>query len=200
MGVPIHSQLMPTVNCAVKLLTKNIKRCGQKTLAKGVNEIFYIGMKDGQQIAFTLDSTNDTIITGMAMGTGQKLFAYEGNNFSNDPSVGFNKSDNGITLPQQLVFSLYSNSPATKKEIQALLTRKDLVIIYNRVSGDYEVMGANTGMSVSNFVYRPNDDNKGAFVITLAAPDEDQLPKTFIHTTSNVEDTATFLGTMVAPD
>lgn len=186
--------------CDAKNIKKNLKRCGQKALAKGVNELIYVGMKDAQSIAFTFDADNTTILTAIAMASGQKLFAYEGKNYSNDPSVGFNRTDFDLTLPQTLVIILFSNSPVTKLELEALFTRKDLVFIYERVAGDFEAMGVNTGMQVTNFVYRPNDDNKGAFVVTLTAADEVELPKTVRHTTSSLDDTRSYLAGLVLAD
>ncbi|MVM34227.1 hypothetical protein GO755_29625 [Spirosoma sp. HMF4905] len=186
--------------CDAKKIKQNLKRCGQKALAKGVNELIYIGMRDEQSIAFTFDSTNTTILTAIAMGTSQKLFAYEGKNYSNDPSVGFNRTDFDLTLPQTMVIVLFSNSPATKLEMEALFTRKDLVLIYERVSGDFEAMGVGAGMQVTNFVYRPNDDNKGAFVVTLTGADEVDLPKTVRHVTSGTDDTRVYLAGLVAAD
>lgn len=188
--------------CAPRRIKKNIKRCGEKTLAKGVDEIIYLGMKDAQAIAFTYDADNSTICTGIALGTGEKLYAYEGKNYSNDPSVSLNITDFDLTLPQQLVILLFSNSPSTKLEIESLLTRKDLIAIYKRVGADYEGMGFNTGMKVTAFTYRPNEDNKGAFMITLTAADEDSLPKTIRHTATQggLDDTATYLATLVTAD
>lgn len=188
--------------CDEKKIKKNIKRCGQKALAKGVEEIIYLGMRVAQEIAFTLDTTNSTILTSIALKTGEKLFAYEGKNYSNDASVSMAISDYDTTLPQQLIILLFSNSPATKQEMEALFTRKDLVAITQRVSGDYEVYGVETGMRVTAFTYQPNSDNKGAFVVTLTAADEISLPKTLIHTTTpgGVVDTPTFLAGLVAAD
>lgn len=188
--------------CAVKRIKKNIKRCGEKTLAKGVNEIIYMGMKDAQSIAFTYDADNSTICTGIAMGVGEKMYAYEGKNYSNDPSVTMTESEFDTKLPHQLVIKLFSNSPATKLEIESLLTRKDLITIYERVAGDFEGMGFNTGMKVTAFSYQPNSDDKGAFNVTLTAADEDQLPKTIRHLTSpgGLDDTRTFLTGLVTLD
>ncbi|GAB2549892.1 hypothetical protein [Spirosoma aerophilum] len=188
-------------SCALKQIKKNIKRCGEKSLAKGVDEIVYLGMITAQAIAFTYDATNELLCTGIAMADGEKLFAYEGKNYSNDPSVSMNKTDYDLTLPQQIIITLFSNSAATKAEIMALLTRKDLIVIYKRVQGDFEGMGFHTGMLVTAFTYRPNDDNKGAFLITLSAPDEELLPVTVKHTTAgNLDDTTSYLAGLVTPD
>lgn len=187
--------------CDVKKIKKNLKRCGEKALAKGTEEMIYLGMKSAQKIAFTFDAALTTLITAIAMAVGEKLYAYEGNNYSNDPSSNMVVTDYDRTFPQQMVILLFSNSPATKAEIEALVTRKDLILIYKRVSGDYEVMGVNTGMKVTNVVYRPNDDNKGAFVITFEAPDETELIKTLRHTAvGGGEDTETYLAGLVAAD
>jgi len=177
-----------------------LNRCGEKALAKGVDETILLAMKDAQAIAFTYDSTNPAIITGIALGTGEKFYAYQGVNYSNDASVGFAKSDFDITLPQTVTFKIFSNSAATKKEIEALLTRKDLIVIMKRVAGDYELFGAETGMTVSNFVYQPNSDDKGAFTVTLSAEAETSLPKTVKHVTSSLDDTVSFLAGLTTID
>ncbi|GAB3552893.1 hypothetical protein [Spirosoma fluminis] len=188
--------------CDPKKIKKNLKRCGQKALAKGVDETVLLGMRDAQEIAFTYDATNSTIITGIALKTGEKLFAYEGRNYSNDFSVGSAETEFDFTLPQTAVLMIFSNSPATKLEIEALLSRKDLILITKRTAGDYEVYGAETGMRRTSFVYRPNDDNKGAFVVTLGAPEEISLPKTLLHKTDpgGLEDTTSYLATLTTAD
>jgi hypothetical protein len=187
--------------CDKKKTRKNLKRCGEKALVKGVDETILVAMKDEQEVAITYDATNSTLATGIALKAGEKMFAYEGKNASNDPSVGFNKTDYDTTLPQQLVFVIFSNSPATKLEIEALITRDDLLFIVKRKQADYEIYGAETGMSVSAFVYRANDDNKGAFVVTVAAPDEASLPKTLrIAGTGGLDGTKAALAALTAAD
>lgn len=190
--------------CDVKKIKKNLNRCGERALAKGVQEMIYLGMKTAQKIAFTLDTTTTTLITGIAMAVGEMLFAYEGYNYSNDVSVNFKKTDYSSSFPQTLTILLFSNSPATKAEIESLVTRKDLVVFYKREAGDYEVLGVNTGMRVADggVTYKPNDENKGAFVITFEAPEEPELPKTLRHTATvgGLDDTDTYLAALVTPN
>jgi hypothetical protein len=186
--------------CDPQKMKRNLLKCGQPALSKGVEEIVYLGMKSAQSIAFTYDPDNSTIVTGIGMAAGEKLFAYEGANYSNALSVGFAETEFDKTLPQQAILQIFTNSPEAKQEVEALLRRKDVILISKREGGGpFEIWGAETGMRVSGFTYEPNADNKGTLVVTLSAADETSLPKTLIHKTTpgGVEDTKTYLTTLV---
>lgn len=168
-------------------------------LSKGVDETIYLFMKDEQQVAATFDGTNPLIITGLAMKATEKLYAYQGRNYSNAPKVTRNESDFDITFPHSITFLVFSNNAVVKRELTAMSTRKDLGVIYKRVGGDFEVMGYNTGMKMSSLEWDPNADNKGAWVITLTAENEVNLPHTLLHKTGGNDDTAAYLQTLVTP-
>lgn len=185
----------------IKKIKRNVRANCDKPLAQGVGEVIYAFMRDSQSVALTMDTTlTSTLATGMALGSNEKLIVYEGVNLSNDVSVGFNRSDFGVTTPHSAVIMLFSNSPETKEEIQAMLTRRDLGFIVKRQAGDWEIFGYKTGMRMTGFTYRPNDANKGAFVVTFEAPDETGLPITLRHTTGGLDDTTTYLAGMAQAD
>ena len=179
-------------------LTRNVKRVCNVPLAKGVGEMIYLGMKDEQLIAPTYDSTNALIVTALGFKTNEKLFAYEGRNYSNQPSVSRNESDFDVTYPQVMTFLIFSNDPAVEAEIMKLDGRQDLICVFKRVSGYHKIMGLGAGMRVTNITWDPNADNKGAWVVTLTANDEINIPHTLLHKTSGVDDTAAYLQTIVS--
>lgn len=195
----IHTHRMPS---CIKKIKRNVRANCDKPLAQGVGEQIYAFMKDSQSVALTMDTVLSTsLATAIALGPSEKLIVYEGVNLSNDPSVGFNRTDFGVTLPHSLVLMLFSNSPETKEEIHAMLTRRDLGFIYKRQAGDWEITGYGTGMRMSGFTYKANDANKGAYVVTFEAPDETRLPITLRHTSAGgLDDTSTYLAGMALAD
>ncbi len=187
--------------CAKKLL-KNLRRNCETALVQGVKEKYFIG-HTSHVSALAFDSTNRLLVTGITMKAGEKLAIYEGYDLSNKPSINaINRTDYGVFMPHQYALVIYSNDAATKLEIETLLKSKDLFVIYQKegIAGEFEAMGLLVGMRATSVTYAPADESKGAFLITLEAPDAATLPHTIKHTTTNVDDTETYLTGLAFAD
>lgn len=168
--------------------------CGSP-LARGVAPRYYLlHRSEIESVAMAADGVTATAIV---LKSGKKLRKYDGIRYSTKPSIGFNESDYGSTLPQTLELVLFSNSPAAKNQIHAMKNALDLVAIVQRNAGDWEIFGYPTGMRMSNFSSDANDETqKGAYVVTLLGADATQLPLTLRHENAGVSDTADWLETL----
>lgn len=183
-------------------LTRNLKRDCNRTLARGVRERLYV-FQLSQLTQATVDVTNPAIIRDLVMKTGQKLKVWEGIGLSNAFSVGFARSEYGVTLPHTATVTIFNDSPGFKQEINRLTGVNDLVIIYKKNGrfGAFEIVGLDTGMRLSNLTSDLNDENtKGAYVLSFEAPDATTLPHTLEHQTNNLNDTEAYLEGMVQAD
>lgn len=185
--------------CSTTKITANFSRQCAKPLARGVEEVAYVGMKI-DVTGTTYDETETNVVTAFTLASTMKLFKIEGFNLSNKSTVGFNATDFGNYLPHGFTFAVFNNSAKVKKQIEAMMTRSDIFIISKRRgNGPFEMLGFNTGMRVVNHNHDSNDDaNKGAYVLELSAPDETTFPLELQHETTGVADTAAYLETLAS--
>lgn len=179
-------------------LTANIKRDCTKKFSRGVEERVYFGqLSHVSAIAFS--STNDQILTNFSLTSPKKLKVYEGYEYSNVPTTGFTRTEFGHSFPQTFRVVLFSEDPAAEAQIKALATLTDIFIVYKRrgITGDWKVMGFETGMRLTALEHNPNDEaQKGVYILTFGADDAQDLPYTLRHETSGTPDTRDFLNTM----
>ena len=165
--------------CSTTKITANFSRQCAKPLARGVEEVAYVGMKI-DVTGTTYDETETNVVTAFTLASTMKLFKIEGFNLSNKSTVGFNATDFGNYLPHGFTFAVFNNSK-------------------RRGNGPFEMLGFNTGMRVVNHNHDSNDDaNKGAYVLELSAPDETTFPLELQHETTGVADTAAYLETLAS--
>lgn len=186
--------------CSTTKLSANFSRQCAKPLAQGVEEIAYIGMLV-DVTGITYDNTETNVVTAFTLASGAKLYKVEGFNLSNKSTVGFQQTDFGNYLPHGFDFAVFNNSAKVKKQLEAAMTRSDLFVVSKRRGkGPYELLGFSTGMRVTNQAQDSNDaNNKGAYVISLAAPDEVTYPQELRHVDNSSEpDTAAWLETLAS--
>lgn len=183
---------------SVSALTKNlINNCAP--VGQGLKEQIYVGTRD-EIASYTLDATNDKIVTAITMKTGKKLKLWEGYKLSHKATVGFSANDNGNSMPHGLTFMVYDNSPEADKEVDRISQRGDLFAVVKQQgeNGRWTIQGFTTGLRMTNLSKDSNDaNNPGQYILDFSADQEKETPKTFRHLTSTLDDTEDFLKTLV---
>lgn len=187
-------------------IVNNVRVNCDRVFSRGIAQQVLIGRRS--EFNFTIaDGTAPAIpkgtITALVPIGSAKLKAYDGINFSQNLETGFTESEYGNNLPHTVTLVAFNDSQQVKNELAALAQLTDLFAIVkkNGKGGGYEVAGASAGLRQSGGSSNANDTAlKGAYSITLSAPDEVGYPPTLRHETTGVEDTATYLATLVAAD
>lgn len=131
--------------------------------------------------AVTYDSDFQiTAITKAATKTG---FAFDGVKQSLKPSHEVVQFPNGLPgYRHQIVFSIFAYTQVQKNNIERLAKGRYLAVIENpkKDGSAFEVYGVNVGLE-ANVIRRANQEEGGAYVITLTSPEgepETKLPAT----------------------
>jgi hypothetical protein len=122
-------------------------------LVAGVNDKLRIINQD-DLLAVTRDVTNPQIITAIQMVSGKKAFTVEGKNSSNDVKSGLVKKRYSEAFNHEILFRVFNNNAAIKKELAAMAKGKFIAVVENNFSGTsgdakYEIFGLDVGLEVS---------------------------------------------------
>lgn len=136
--------------------------------------------------AITYDITYQvTAITKQATKTG---FAFEGVKQSLKPSHEVVQFPSGLPgYRHQIIFSIFAYTQLQKNNIELLAKGRYLAVIENpkKDANAFEIYGINVGLE-ANVIRRANQEEGGAYVITLTSPEgepETKLPTTIAGAT-----------------
>lgn len=175
------------------------RNCNRK-LARGLLETVYLTTLE-ELDGSTPDVSNPLLLSAIAMKTGKKLSAYEGREYSNQAQLSSSRNDYGTSITQTHRVIIFDDSADADKEVQAILSRTDLVVFSKKrgKGGKWKIYGMNAGLTASLASDSNDNDLKGAYVIELTSADE-EMPYTLVHVTSSLEDTDTYLAGLAKAD
>jgi hypothetical protein len=145
------------------------------------------------QSVITRDGTNPQLITGISLTTSPvaKAYQFEGKNHSNDVKSTLVKGKYSENYDHEVIFRIFGNSAAIKKQIEAMAKGKFVAIIENNFKGNggdaaFEIFGLDVGLDLMAMEANKSDqDTQGAYVLTLRTPDtfkEPHLPASLFLT------------------
>jgi hypothetical protein len=123
----------------------------------------------------TLDRAvgNSLIVEEIVMIATKVGYAFNGQNYSNEPKYRMRKGPYVNTYEHEAAFLVFGYNGAVKKELEAMAKGKLIAVIENNfrgATGDhaFELLGGGSGLFVESIERDPNDqDNNGAFKVVL---------------------------------
>ena len=180
---------------ACSSITGSIAISCANPLKPGVVATFHLGNIEDID-TLSIDATNPTLVDGLTMLTGKKMWEIQGQLLSTAPKTSFVAGKYANQYEHELQFLVFDNSPATKKVIQALTNGDVFALVQNKNQGTdgnakYELYGVTGGMKMSAYERDPNNtENLGAHVITLKSA-EYAREATIVHTLYNTDGATT---------
>lgn len=147
--------------------------------------------------SITYNSSNHLIIENIALATGTRGFEYVGDSTMLNTNISKTADEFGTGYMHMLPFKIYGNTPAIKKELEALSEETDgvMVIIEQNYKGTVAVPNAKWVVLGKDAGLRPTvlEDTEGRniYSITLGSVDgypEPHLPANVYITSETVTD------------
>lgn len=152
-------------------------------------------------LSITVDGTNPTLVTAIAMKQTKQFYRIEGRNESAEPLYTLVLGRYVKTYDHQVTFKLFNNAAASKEIIDTL---KDscIVALIKGKDGIWELYGRNLGMRQSEGTRNPLDaDSGGAHNVVLKTAEntarEPHIPAQFFNTDAATTEAA--IVTLLAP-
>lgn len=150
---------------------------------------------------YTVDVDNPMLVTAITMKSGKQFYKFEGQNMSVEPKSRLVLTRYSRLYEHEARFKIFANSPADKLTIDKLI-KGEVVALVKSKSGDWEILGKDIGLKVTEMERDPNNtDTGGAYDLLLKTPDtaakEAFLPSTFFNTDAATTETA--VTTLLSP-
>lgn len=134
--------------------------------------------------AATIDTnaTNFMVKEGITLAGTDAFFTVDGKNNSNAPSFNLVKQAYADVYDHLFNFLCFDLSNEAKKALNDMVGGRYVVIFENNYRGNsaeatFEILGSNAGLEFKTFTRDPlNNDNQGAYVITMGTPDVGKEP------------------------
>lgn len=123
--------------------------CDNPIFSGASDKIWLINFDD--IAGYTLNGTNAEIIEAILLNSGTNAYAYEGQNFSNEPDHAFTRTGFSVFFNHQVRFRVFANDPETKRQLNLLARGNVVAIIANNYintagSTAYELYGLKNGL------------------------------------------------------
>lgn len=176
--------------------------CGTATASFGFNcnaplqggtadRAYIINYEDYREATKGFNVANRFVLESLVLAGAEVAFSIDGKNNSNAPSFELIKQTYADVYDHKFNWLCFDLTNASKKALAGMVGGRYVVIYENNFIGNaaqstFEVLGAGAGMEFKTFMRDPlNNDNQGAYVITMATPEigkEPDLPYSFYDT------------------
>lgn len=165
--------------------------CDNPLVAGTDDNLFLINKEDWDEAVITRNASNNQLIEGIALATGDLAYKFEGKNSSVEPMQKLVKQKYAEVYDHEVTFKVFKVNAATKEQLEKMASGKVVAIVSNLFKGAsgeaaFEVYGEEIGLEVQELERSLADvDTQGAFNLVLRTPEiakEAHLPATLYDT------------------
>lgn len=134
-----------------KIAANQLINCEYPPIGGANDRLILINYDDWNNSTITVDVGNSQLITGITLASGITAYEYEGKNNSNEPKSALVRTKYTEVYDHEVMFKIFYNSAAVKKEIEKIPLGKFVAIVENNFKGSagecaFEVYGRDSGL------------------------------------------------------